>query len=66
MACVNEQKEIYNYEDVCKTNVADVAACLKKVCDSTVYDDAITSYKDSCKEAKFNVGMFGSLPRNEK
>ena len=66
MACVNEQKEVYNYEDVCKANVADVVTCLKKACDPTMYDDAITNYKASCKEANYNVGMFDSFPRNAK
>ncbi|RPB28560.1 hypothetical protein L211DRAFT_833530 [Terfezia boudieri ATCC MYA-4762] len=62
LACVNEQEEVYNYEDVCKTNVADVAACLKKVCDSAMYDDAITSYKASCKEANYNVVIPTAIP----
>ncbi|KAF8418529.1 hypothetical protein EV426DRAFT_645273 [Tirmania nivea] len=62
LACVNEQKEVYNYEDICKSNVADVVGCLKKVCDSTMYDDAVTSYKASCKEANYNVVIPTTIP----
>lgn len=56
MACVNEQEEVHDYEEICKSNVGEVAKCLKAKCKEELYEDAITSYKASCKEANFNVG----------
>ncbi|KAF8458868.1 hypothetical protein BGX38DRAFT_1138452 [Terfezia claveryi] len=62
LTCVNERREVYNYEDVCKTGVADVAACLKKECSSVMYDDAITSYKASCEKANYDVVIPTAIP----
>jgi len=62
LACVNEQPEVHNYEEICKANVADMASCLKSKCKEDFYDDAVTNYKASCKEANFNVVMPTATP----
>ncbi|KAF8474940.1 hypothetical protein BDZ91DRAFT_759038 [Kalaharituber pfeilii] len=56
LACVNEH-EVSDMKAICEEEVDTMTSCLKKACDAAVLEDAIASYKSSCKEDGIDVDI---------
>ncbi|KAF8464484.1 hypothetical protein BDZ91DRAFT_729987 [Kalaharituber pfeilii] len=55
LACVNEHERVGDMNAICKEETTTMVSCLQRACDAAVLEDAIASYKRSCKEKGIDV-----------